>query len=134
MSWEEGFCDGLLKSRIFIPLLSKKAINNDTNKKLNFAALTPDFPCDNVLLEHNIALELATRGLIERIYPVMIGEPEAGLNEGGDPVYSNYFASGAHPNCVGDVIVTAVMQQLEHHLDRSSLGTPLLQDMTVRTL
>jgi hypothetical protein len=98
VSWEEGFCDGLLTS------LSKKAINNPANKRCDFTALTPDSPCDNVLLEHNIALELAARGLVERIYPVMIG----------------------------DVVVTTVVQQLEHHLDRSCLGTPLLQDMTVK--
>jgi hypothetical protein len=132
VSWEEGFCDGLLKSRIFVPLLSKKAINNPANKRCDFTALTPDSPCDNVLLEHNIALELAARGLVERIYPVMIGEPVEGTSDADNPIYSNYFASGAHPNLVGDVIVTTVVQQLEHHLDRSCLGTPLLQDMTVK--
>jgi hypothetical protein len=132
VSWEEGFCDGLLKSRIFVPLLSKKAINNPANKRCDFTALTPDSPCDNVLLEHNIALELAARGLVERIYPVMIWEPVEGTSDADNPIYSNYFASGAHPNLAGDVIVTTVVQQLEHHLDRSCLGTPLLQDMTVK--
>ena len=26
MNWEQGFCEGLIKSKIFVPLLSKKAI------------------------------------------------------------------------------------------------------------
>ncbi len=57
VSWEEGFCDGLVKSRIFLPLLSKGVLSN-------FEKLRADSYCDNVLLEYNLALELRERGLI----------------------------------------------------------------------
>jgi serine/threonine protein kinase len=38
-SWEQGFCRGLVKSRIFLPILSKGAINHDVLPRQNFAAL-----------------------------------------------------------------------------------------------
>jgi len=68
VSWEEGFCDGLVKSRCFVPLLSRKAI------KSRFEALTENSWCDNVLLEYRLAVELADRGMLERMYPVFIGD------------------------------------------------------------
>ena len=91
-SWEDGFCDGLLKSRIFLPILSRGAINHPDKSWQNFSQLTAESNCDNVLLEHLLSLELQTRGLVERIYPVMIGDLS------GDPgIYANYFGSGCHP-------------------------------------
>ena len=56
-SWEEGFCDGLLKSRIFLPILSRGAINHPDKSWQNFSQLTTDSNCDNVLLEHLLSLE-----------------------------------------------------------------------------
>jgi serine/threonine protein kinase len=52
LNWEEGFCDGLVNSAVFIPLLSKQAI------KERFETLQETSYCDNVLLEHRLALEL----------------------------------------------------------------------------
>ena len=72
--WEEGFVDGVMNSRIFIPILSKDAINNDARTWQNFSKLTEDSVCDNVYLEHRLALELKDMGLIEAIYPVMVGK------------------------------------------------------------
>ena len=56
-SWEDGFCDGLLKSRIFLPILSRGAINHPDKSWQNFSQLTADSNCDNVLLEHLLSLD-----------------------------------------------------------------------------
>ena len=96
-SWEDGFCDGLLKSRIFLPILSRGAINHPDKSWQNFSKLAEDSNCDNVLLEHLLALELQTRVMIERIYPVMIGDLSPSSVDGEPGVYANYFATGCHP-------------------------------------
>jgi hypothetical protein len=57
-----GFCNGLAKSCIFLPILSRGAINDVNNSRSNFTALTASSNCDNVLLEHRLALELQQRG------------------------------------------------------------------------
>ena len=78
-----------MRSRIFVPILSRGAINDAKSTRQNFALLTKDSVCDNVLLEHRLALELRDRKLIEKIYPIMIGDYEDMTQS-----YSNYFASG----------------------------------------
>jgi hypothetical protein len=130
-SWEDGFCDGLLKSRIFLPILSRGAINHPDKSWQNFSQLTAESNCDNVLLEHLLSLELQTRGLIERIYPVMIGDLSASVV--GEPgVYANYFGSCCHPRLSDpSVEVKSVAAVARGHLDRLCLGSPLLEGMTV---
>jgi hypothetical protein len=84
-----------------------------------------------------LALELQKRFIIEKIYPVMIGDMitvVASDESAGERVYTNYFASGCHPNLPEEcdsVIVKSVDEQLRLHLDRVCLGTPLLENMTV---
>ena len=56
--WEAGFCEGLAKSDVFVPLLSRAAINHPTIAWQNFGKLTAESRCDNVFLEHRLALEL----------------------------------------------------------------------------
>jgi hypothetical protein len=138
VSWEEGFCDGLVKSRIFMPILSRNAINDPDKSSQNFAQLEETSRCDNVLLEHLLAVELQQRGLIERIYPVMIGDRIIDRDNNNASLvtyrYTNYFATGCHPSLPKEtesVIVRAVDDQLRAHLDRLCLGTPLLENMTV---
>jgi serine/threonine protein kinase len=72
--WALGFCKGLAKSAIFIPFLSKNAINHPSNNRQSFEMLTESSPCDNFLLEQRLSLELRERGLIDKILPVFIGE------------------------------------------------------------
>ena len=48
VDWEQGFCTGLMKSKAFVPLLSRKAL-------ANFEGLFETSPCDNVLLEFRLA-------------------------------------------------------------------------------
>jgi hypothetical protein len=71
--WEKGFCEGLVDSSIFVPLLSQSAINHPDKEWQNFSKLQEDSRCDNVLLEHRVALELVDIGLIDKILPILIG-------------------------------------------------------------
>lgn len=130
--WEEGFCNGLMKSCIFLPILSREAINSSTKPKCCFANLKKDSRCDNVLLEHKLALDLSERGLIEFIFPVMIGDLNSN-SEHGEPSYGNYFANGCHPNTQpsdDDCTIDAVTVKLCEHLDRMSLGSMRVEDFT----
>lgn len=72
--WEAGFCDGMVSSAVFLPLLSKDAVNSDSVSWQNFSKLEKGSRCDNVFLEHRLALELKEMGLIEAVYPVFLGE------------------------------------------------------------
>ena len=126
--WEEGFADGLVKSRSFVPLLSREAINSRvaTNKR-NFAYLQDNSPCDNVLLEYRLAIELRYMGLIDRIFPVLIGDLEGGT-------YTNYFSSGCHPTAAANVIVSSIETKLAEHLEREGLGEPVTPSLSVAAI
>jgi hypothetical protein len=65
--WEKGFCDGLVDSDCFVCLLSRGAVNNPDIARQNFGELREDSKCDNVLLEHMLALELHHLGLIRKV-------------------------------------------------------------------
>ena len=117
LDWEVGFCDGLIKSRCFLPLISKPAIEK------KFAELELDSQCDNVLLEYRLAVELQSRGLIERIFPVFLGDP-APNDEGGFVKYlPAHTAAKTH--------VELVESKLKQHLDRQGLGAPLATNPSV---
>jgi hypothetical protein len=142
VSWEKGFCDGLSQSKVFMPILSRGAINHPDKPSQNFSKLTNDSPCDNVLLEHLLALELRSRGLTERIHCILIGDiMTEGENEGdknedlvlGVRQYTNYFDSHCHPVIPEEdnLIVTSVLEKCSEHLSRLALGLPLLTKMTV---
>jgi len=125
VSWEAGFCNGLVSSRIFLPLMSKGG-------QADFASLTENQAwCDNVLLEYNLALELSKRGLIEYIFPVLIGDYSVVPRE---ECYADYFRSNGRPDLSksGGVCVTAVIDKMTEHLDRLSLGSMLLPRLTVK--
>jgi serine/threonine protein kinase len=126
--WREGFCGGLATSRAFVALLSRGAVaarEAATQKPLagrNWGAdaLNRGSPCDNVLLEHRLALELAhpERGLLEFIIPVFIGDP----SEGDPELHDKWGASCAPvPN---DESCAAVDEELARQLDKQGLGAP----------
>ena len=82
LKWQDGFVDGLFTSALFVPILSKAAITP-------FASLKEDSSCDNVLLEHRLALEAMAQGIIRGIFPLLIGERHCDtLGEGR---YSSFF-------------------------------------------
>lgn len=113
-----------MKSKIFIPLLSGDAINNHQFDKQNFSKLQSSSPCDNVLLEYILALELHDRGLISKIYPVFIGN-QHNSNIG------NYFHDECHPSLKGKVIVKSVIEKLAFHLDLAGLGSSFIDKLSV---
>jgi hypothetical protein len=123
VSWEAGFCDGLVKSRTIVCLLSRAGI------KTQFEALVETSNCDNVLLEHRLALELQERGLIERIFPIFISDVDAITGEYGD-----YFLQNCHPRLAASssVAVASVEAKLQEHLERQGLGLPFRDTMSVK--
>ena len=129
VDWEEGFCAGLMSSRAFVPLLSREAINHPDKEWQNFTKLTPDSKCDNVLLEHRLAVELRQLGLIEKIFPVFIGDMDAATSE-----YTHYFSSGCHPSPLPDTSVTSVEDKLRFHMENQALGTPMEPNRSVSSV
>ena len=131
--WDEGFCHGLIKSFAFLPLLSRNAINNSNDNHCNFEKLQTDSRCDNVYLEHRLALELREMGLIEKIFPVMIGDcvpvGDEGESKNVDPnvgahEYTHYFSSGCHPSKASKEVILTVESTLRAHLENEGLGSP----------
>ena len=121
--WEVGFCEGLVNSRVFVALISEDAVAHPTNDRSCFNRLTATSICDNVLLEHQLALELEELGMLEYIYPVMIGKRNG-------RVYDRFNSS-----CYGtlpDVSVQDVQKKLTEHMSRQALGAPLQFDRTVK--
>ena len=128
VDWEQGFCEGLVSSRAFVPLLSRDAINHPEKDWQNFSKLTGDSKCDNVFLEHRLAVELQGLGLIEKMFPVFIGNLDTMTSE-----YSHYFGSGCHPS-LSETTVKSVEEKLRHHMESQALGTPIVPDRTVTSV
>jgi len=82
ISWEAGFVHGLCTSKVFVPVIS-----SGTLRKCE--VLTSSSPCDNVLLEYLLALELRDRGCVKRIFPVLVGDLMEQKGLGG--VYGDFF-------------------------------------------
>lgn len=125
--WKEGFISGLMSSRFFVCILSRGAVNHSTKSWQNFSHLTGSSACDNVLLEHLLALELRALGLLEGIFPVMIGDYNAASD-----TYSNFFTDKCCPICP-NVTVQSVMADLSTHMENECLGSPVLQSHDVKT-
>ena len=128
VDWEQGFCEGLVSSRTFVPLLSRDAINHPSIDWQNFSKLTADSNCDNVFLEHRLAVELQGLGLIEKIFPVFVGNLDATTSE-----YSDYLKSGCNPT-LPEITVKSVEEKLRHHMENQALGTPLVPDRTIASV
>ena len=131
--WLDGFCEGLAGSRVFVPLLSVGGIGS-------WAGLAPESPCDNVLLEHRLALELRARGLLDAVFPVFVGPPLPAATPGGGG--GGAAAAGGSTDIVrgslfdalrsgvmappADVVVATVEATLHAQLDGTlGLGVPL---------
>ena len=128
VDWEQGFCEGLVSSRAFVPLLSRDAINHPDKDWQNFSKLTADSKCDNVFLEHRLAVELQGLGLIEKMFPVFIGNLDATTSE-----YSHYFGGGCNPS-LSEITVNSVEEKLRHHMESQALGTPIVPDRTIASV
>ena len=128
VDWEQGFIQGVVSSRAFVPLLSRDAINNPIEGKPNFSKLTLESPVDNVLLEYRMAVELQGLGLIEYLFPVFIGDIDMETKK-----YGHYYGSKCHPE-LPDVSIKSVEKKLCHHMESQAMGTPLVPDRTVKSI
>ena len=117
--WEDGFCDGLVNSRSFVCIISEAAVSE------SFSSLTETSPCDNVLLEHQLAIELRGMGFIEYIYPIFIGNIS---NKEKEIFHKFQF------KCIENfpkITVNSVIDKLTNHLNRQALGSPNNPTITV---
>ena len=120
--WDVGFCVGLMKSKVFLPIISQGAIGC-------FTDLQCCSPCDHLLLEFVLALELRERGRLDKIFPLFIG-PKDSTGE----VYTKYTFSGAnasHPEALPHLSVNSVEARLISRIDELGLGLPFVEAMTV---
>lgn len=120
--WDVGFCVGLMKSKAFLPVISREAIGS-------FTSLDSSSQCDHLLLEFVLALELRERGLLDKIFPLFIGHKDHGTD-----IYSKYSFSGknaSHPRTLPDVSVCSVEARLIARIDELGLGLPFVEAMTV---
>lgn len=128
--WEHSFCDGLANSRIFVPIISRNAINHPEIKNQNIAYLEEDSPCDNVLLEYQLALEFLEVGFVENICPIFIGDVIVDSN--GKQSYGNYFEDACQPIQQGKgIIVKDIQTKFLEHIDRLALGSPMFTKFQV---
>ena len=126
VDWEEGFCEGLIKSRAFVPLLSRAGLQN-------FECLTQSSQSDSLLLEYRLALELQSFHILECVYPVLIGDSSGDSTDPRACTYTNYFKSGCAPKCP-EVVVASVEQKVCAHLNKQGLGAPTASDCSVKDI
>jgi serine/threonine protein kinase len=142
VDWKEGFCAGLVNSRMFVCLISKDAINNNKNDRQNFSKLTEESPCDNVFLEHRLAIELKKLTLIDVIYPVFIGEIVENRSNDDNAtttttsstiIYKRVILEHLLPTTV-NCSVKAVENDLKLHMASQCLGDPVETEKTVSSV
>ena len=122
--WRDGFFDGLVRARAFVPIASRGALKA-AGSAGNWEMLTADMHAvDNVLLEWRAALECYDRGLLELIVPLFVGD-----TSGAPSFRGSYFGGGCAPTPAA-VVVDAMEAELALQLDRAGLGTPYRERMT----
>jgi hypothetical protein len=117
----------------------KSPVTSNRKFAANFGKLHPDSDCDNVLLEHILALEQEARGFMRAIFPVLVGTTKAIDADREDEheveeeqslrsrryVHGNFFTEGGLPKsdsgqpCTTNTI-KAIDQRALHHLTRHS--------------
>eukprot|EP01031_Cornospumella_fuschlensis_P010335 gene10335-12667_t len=97
--------------------MSRGAINNDQVPWQNFSKLSSESRCDNVYLEYRLAVELRNLGLIERLFPVMIGDEIVEGGEDGGVKYGSFFDEGCKPDTPQDCVLS-VEEKLHEHMER----------------
>merc|ERR1711871_607027 len=127
--FKEGFCNGIVNSRAFVSVMSRNANNNPSVDKHNYSKLEIDSPCDHVLLEQALALELYEMGYMEKIFPVFVGDLDP---NSGKEMYGDYFKSGCLPDAP-DICVKKVLHEVKEALTLQQLGFPL-QNRTVKEI
>jgi hypothetical protein len=148
---DEGRSRGLASSRIFVPLMSRQALRSATDPACNWETLRTDSPCDPLLFEYRLALELRHTGLVEKIFPIFIGDGSGDASgDGCSPLtstvtaaspqpasedhYEKYEFAGpkaSYPQGCAEEAVASVEAKLREHMDRQGLGLPLHDSQTV---
>ena len=83
--WDIAAFKGMLKSKIFIPLVSRGSLQR-------MATLDKGAACDNMYLEFVLALELRERGSLDKIFPLMLGDIDEANGR-----YSKFTFRGPNP-------------------------------------
>ena len=141
-SWRDAFCDALAASRVFVPIISRGAVNAGAAiPARHWPELAASSAVDNVLLEHRLALELRAQGMCAAVVPVLLGDALAGAGAGadagagtaavGEREHGHFFAQGCAPANLPTVAVASVEDVLERQLDRLGLGAPLTGSVSV---
>jgi hypothetical protein len=118
-----------MNSKTFVCLLSRNGINSPIpSKRQNFSQLHTDSPCDHLLLEFRLAVELHEGGFLEKIFPVMIGDYDIEKN-----VFGNYFNNKCHPQCQ-NITIPSLETALLECMENEGLGSPLFPDRTINSL
>ena len=129
--WRDGFFQGLVSSRCFLPILSRGALKatDGAGEKArgNWEGLSRESAVDNVLLEHRAALECFDRGLLEFVLPLFVGDMGAAGLRG------SYFGGGCAPS-PPNFAVSALEVELATQLDRAGLGTPYAESVSTRAV
>ena len=120
--WKHVFMTAVLKTQVFVCILSKGAINHSSDREIlseqerlnlarrSYQMLRPDSPCDNVLLEHRLARERYDSDNCA-IYPVIVGQKD------GNGDYSDFFNDGSNPTPEQkEQMNTIVVQSVEDDL------------------
>lgn len=123
LPWEQRFPDSLLRSRVFVPILSENGL------KPYFEKLREASPVDNVLLEYRLALEYSQRGVVKCIHPVSVGSLTN--DDYFNDYYKSYQGKTAEPQCP-KVLVASVERKVHEHLHRQGLGDPLVRKNSVK--
>ena len=131
VSWRDGFIFGLRNSDLFVAIMSPGALARMTT-------LTETSPCDNVLLEYLVSLELMRRGVFKwGIYPLLLGGQIS--IPGVGKVYVNPFDSDVSAMTfprMPDIVVDSVEQQAREQIIKLGLDPSTMETkgMTVKEI
>lgn len=124
-SFEQAYVEGLQRSKVFMPVLSRGAINDDSffHGSNSFSRLRSDSPIDRLLLEMRMAIELKARHSLLAICPILIGDFNAVQG-----TYGHYIHSNCHPSLDRSipVLVSAMEDRVLVDLEVHGLGLPML--------
>jgi len=124
--WQREFCEAVMSCRVFMPLISEDGHSP-------FTKLQKSSPCDNVLLELRLALELKEMGMIDAIFPVFVGDitdKQSGLDYKNRTYskFSSWWIASGCPDCEVD----CVEEKLAFYLNEFGLGVAMSEHRTVK--
>ena len=123
---EAEICRAIIDSSCIMCIVSRAAVNDESHVSRNLERLNIDSPFDPLLFEWRLALEFKHRGLVNAVYPVMVGDVE------DDGFYSNYIRDNCGPVCAADITVNSVEATFVESLEREGMSPPLRVCLTVK--